>query len=199
MSEAAISEPTHRSYRLSLGRGDRSITDQGEGAETVDPALVATPGARRSIVFLSCMLRGDIEIEKDGGKVYEIPVSAYVQERLPDRPPWPDQPWRIGSVVHSNLTVSLFVSPVAFKQFWETADAPENERLDVSISGQVDPPGVVCVYEIRLEKIRTHTHPVLSELRQYLTGWTWGLAVVGGMSGIAVLAGALIRWLLSIR
>jgi hypothetical protein len=69
MSDIAMSQTAHKSYHLSLGHGDRSITDQGDGAETVNSGVVASPGARRSIVFPSCKLRGDIEI--DGRKVSE--------------------------------------------------------------------------------------------------------------------------------
>ena len=63
MSDTAISKTAHKSYHLTLGHGDRSITDQGDGAETVNSGVVASPGARRSIVFPSCKLRGDIEID----------------------------------------------------------------------------------------------------------------------------------------
>ena len=87
MSDTAKREPAHESYRLSLGRGVRFITDQGEGLETVNPFMVASPGARRSIVFHGCELRSDIKI--DGRKA----VTAYVQERSPDQSPWPNQPW----------------------------------------------------------------------------------------------------------
>ena len=90
MSGTAMSEPTNESYRLSLGRGDRSIIDQGEGAEMVNSGVVASPGARRSIVFHFCKLRGDIEI--DGRKLDETPIAAYVHERSPDRPLW-NEPW----------------------------------------------------------------------------------------------------------
>ena len=87
MSGTAKREPTNESYRLSLGRGDRSITDQGKGVETANPYIVASPGARRSILFHSCKLHGDIEIE--GRKVNETSITAYVQElssgRLPSQ------------------------------------------------------------------------------------------------------------------
>jgi hypothetical protein len=150
---AAMSEPTRKSYHLSLGRGDRSITDQGEGVETVDPYIVARPGTRRSIVFHSCKLRGDIEI--DGRKVSETSVTAYIQERSPDRPPWPDEPWKIGTLDWQHASVSLDVSPVAFQQLWEMADARENERLDMDIRGQVSPHGVLFVFENRLKLARS--------------------------------------------
>ena len=142
---------TNQSYRLSLDRGDRSITDQGEGIKTVDPYTVARPGARRSIVFHSCKLRGDIEI--DGRKVNETTVTAYVQERSPDQPPWPDEPWKIGSLNWEYASLSLYASPVTFQQFWEMADARENERLDIDISGQVSPHGVLFVFENRLKVV----------------------------------------------
>jgi hypothetical protein len=58
---------------------------------------------------------------------------------------------------------------------WEIADAPENEQFDVGISGQVDPNGVLYVYEIIL-KPRSRTHPVARELHRTrqgvdLLGW----------------------------
>ena len=86
MSGTAKREPTNKSYRLSR-RGGRSITDQGKGVETANPYIVASPGARRSILFHSCKLHGDIEIE--GRKVNETSITAYVQElssgRLPSQ------------------------------------------------------------------------------------------------------------------
>jgi hypothetical protein len=58
---------------------------------------------------------------------------------------------------------------------WEIADAPENEQFDVGISGQVDPNGVLYVYEIILRP-RSRTHPVARELHRMrqgvdLLGW----------------------------
>ena len=82
-------------------------------------------------------------------------------------------------------------SPVAFQQLWEIADAPENEQFDVLINGQVDPSGVLFVYEIRLEKIRPRAHPVVFEIErlgQTIARWTWWL--VG-----AIFVLELIRWL----
>ena len=188
MSVTAMSEPTNESYRLSLGRGDRSIIDQGEGAEMVNSGVVASPGARRSIVFHSCKLRGDIEI--DGRKLDETPIAAYVHERSPDRPLW-NEPWKIGAIAADLTALNLHVSPVAFQQLWEIADAPENEQFDVRINGQVDPSGVLFVYEIRLEKIRPRAHPVVFEIErlgQTIARWTWWL--VG-----AIFVLELIRWL----
>ena len=56
MGDAAMSEPTRKSYHLSLGRADRSMTDQGKGEKTIDPYTVAHRGARWSIVFDACKL-----------------------------------------------------------------------------------------------------------------------------------------------
>jgi hypothetical protein len=100
MSDTAISKTAHKSYHLTLGHGDRSITDQGDGAETVNSGVVASPGARRSIVFPSCKLRGDIEI--DGRKVSAASTAAQVYERSPDQPLW-EEPWKIGAI-GANLT-----------------------------------------------------------------------------------------------
>jgi hypothetical protein len=47
MSGTAMSKPTNESCRLSLGRGDRFITNQGKPVETINPYIVASPGARR--------------------------------------------------------------------------------------------------------------------------------------------------------
>ena len=100
MSDTAISKTAHKSYHLTLGHGDRSITDQGDGAETVNSGVVASPGARRSIVFPSGRLRGDIEI--DGRKVSEASTAAQVYERSPNQPLW-EEPWKIGAI-GANLT-----------------------------------------------------------------------------------------------
>ena len=172
MSDIAMSKTAYKSYHLSLGHGDRSITDQGDGAETVNSGVVASPGARRSIVFRSCRLRGDIE--KDGRKVSEASVVAQVYERSLDQPLW-DEPWKIGAIGVNLTNFNLFVSPVAFQQLWEMADAPKNEQFDVGISGQVDPNGVLYVYEIILRP-RSRTHSVAHELHRMrqgvdLLGW----------------------------
>ena len=124
------------------------------------------------IVFRSCRLRGDIE--KDGRKVSEASVVAQVYERSLDQPLW-DEPWKIGAIGVNLTNFNLFVSPVAFQQLWEMADAPKNEQFDVGISGQVDPNGVLYVYEIILRP-RSRTHPVARELHRMrqgvdLLGW----------------------------
>ena len=199
--DASMSEPTSKSYSLSLGRGDRSITDQGEEVETVDPYIVAHPGARRSVNFLSCKLRGYIEI--DGEKVYEPSVNVYVQERLPDQPPW-SEPWKIGALNWQYASLSLCVSPVAFQQFWEMADARENERLDLDISGQVSPSGGLFVFENRLKVVqssRSTERPdelrALREIAAYiviLLGYiSIGLAYWQGGFSAAVVA-AVVLW-----
>jgi hypothetical protein len=106
---------------------------------------------------------------------------------------------RINGQIHSLIerrslhvrALNLHVSPVAFQQLWEIADAPENEQFDVLINGQVDPSGVLFVYEIRLEKIRPRAHPVVFEIErlgQTIARWTWWL--VG-----AIFVLELIRWL----
>jgi hypothetical protein len=203
MSDASMSEPnkTRKSYRLSLDRGDRSITDQGEGVETVDPYTAVRPGTRRSILFHSCKLRGDIEV--DGQKVYETTVTAYVQERSPDRPPWPDELWKIGILDCQNAALSLYVSPLAFQQLWEMADARENERLDIDIIGQVSPRGVLFVFENRLNVVRSSgssEHPdelrALRELAAYifiLLGFiSIGLVYWQGGLSAAIVAGVVL-------
>jgi hypothetical protein len=62
---------------------------------------------------------------------------------------------------------------------WEIADAPENEQFDVGISGQVDPNGVLYVYEIILKP--------RSRMRQGVDLLGWLLA--------ALLVIELISWL----
>ena len=90
------------------------------------------------LVFHSCKLRGDIEI--DGQKVRETTVDAYVQERSSDRPPWgPNEPWKIGVLDADYRGLSLYLSPVAFQQLWEMADARENEWLEMDIRDKSAP------------------------------------------------------------
>jgi hypothetical protein len=194
VSGTVMREPTYESYRLSLGRGDRFITDQGEGVETVNPDAIISPGARRSIIFHSCKLRGDTEFEIDGRKVYETSIEASVSERSPDHPSWPNEPWKIGALASDYRFLNLHVSPIAFQQLWETADAPENEQIAVGIRGRIGPHGVLEVYEIRLERIRPRAHPVVIEvkrLRQMIPRWVPALCAFVG----AIFVIELIRWI----
>jgi hypothetical protein len=143
---------------VSLGHGERAITDQGD--EAVSPGFIFSPGGRRTVSFLGCKLLGvDPDFEIDGQKVSEVFTEIYVQERSPGRPLWSERPWQIGAVAANFTRLGLHVSPVAFEQFWELVDVPENERPVINVAGQVDPHGVLLVYEVTLH-VQPRTHPV---------------------------------------
>jgi hypothetical protein len=63
MSDTAATQLTYTCY-LSLGRGERIITNRGK--EAVSPYVIFHPGTQRSISFLNCKFRGMSGIEIDG-------------------------------------------------------------------------------------------------------------------------------------
>jgi hypothetical protein len=218
---------TQRYYSCTLhllGRGDRTIIDRGKEAISSDISVVFPtssvssvvyrhPYPRRAIVFPNCgslSRTSDIEI---GGRKVPPPafVSAYFEEQpSSDRLPWPDKPWKIGGLDQRNevATVSLYVSPVAFEQFWEMVDAPENERSDVEIRGQVIPSGGgetyefilnIEIYEINLKPLSRpgSRHLVVQELQRRWPVITKIQRDVGLLVWMvaALLVTELIRWL----
>jgi len=123
--------------------------------------LLLQPGRAAAVSFLGCKLFGvDLDLEIDGQKVSEVSTEVYVQERSPGRPPWPERPWQIGAVTANFIRLNLCVSPVAFEQFWELVDVPENERSAINVAGHVDPHGILLVYEVTLH-VGPRTHPVV--------------------------------------
>jgi hypothetical protein len=184
---------------VNLGRGERTIINQGK--EAGSPFVTFHPGAWRSINFPDGRVLEEY-IDRDE-RVYRGPVTTYVVEQPLDQLPWSDEPWKIGALIlqpemirdRGYAALSLYVSPVAFEQFWEMADAPENERSVVTVEGQVNPYGNVDIYEIRLKpRSRSTTHPVVLE-RQGVIPWWGGVISAIGWLLAALLVIELIRWL----
>jgi hypothetical protein len=178
------------SFRLELGRGERSITDRGEGREVVNP-IAFSVGTRRSITFVCCKVDGG-DVEISGQKIRELSFRVYIfEQQTTDERQWPEA-WKIGMIFDS---VSLFLSPVAFQQLWETAEGPENGRPVVELYAHPDPDGAFYVSGIRLKVRPPRPHPVVMEIerlrqqfRQIIVPWILGLFA-------ALIAVEFIRWL----
>ena len=156
-----------------------------------DPYIVASPGARRLIVYETCKLYGD-DIEIDGQKVSETSITVYFRELAPDRPPWPEEPWKMG-VLWRFSTLNLFVPPGAFQPLWEIAEAPESEQFDVRINCQVHP-DVLYVYEVSFRGVRPPTHPVVFEVKKLGQMLGRVVPVLGWFFAGAILVGSLLQW-----
>jgi hypothetical protein len=200
VSGSVTIEPPYKSYALLLGsRVGRSIHARGEGD-------IARPGARRSIHFDDCELRG-IDLETETSDAF-----IFIDERLPDQLPWPNVPWKIGEIdvalkanVGQKSRVSLHIPSVAFQHLWDLdiAELPQNQKQRfgvLSISGQIHP-DAVWVSDVGFE-VGPSTHPIASQLverlgqaidqwiRRAVIGLLWGLVP----AILVLLVFELIRW-----
>lgn len=194
MSDTPESEPTTKVYRLTLGRGERSITAQGEGAAAINPYIVSRPGAQRLIVYRDGKLHGDFEI--DGQNVRETSISVVdLYELAPDRLPWPEEPWKIGAHGWRSSALTLCIPPEAFHPLWEIAEAPKNEQFDVGLQCLVTPTGFF-VYEVSLRGVHRPTHPVVFEVRKLGQDFAQALPMLGWFFAAVILATSIVQWLL---
>ena len=159
---------------LLIGRGERSIGETRSSTRA--------PSVRRSVTFRGCTVddsrrsEGE-EPEIEGRKLSEFPLTVTVNEQSPDEAASSGQMGEISqSSRYGEVPVDLYVSSVAFQQFWEMAepfwgmaDVPMIEQSLMRIGavpGRTANDVLGFVISHMSLDVRRRRHPVMVEFEQ---------------------------------